>query len=196
MERLEKAVFAGGCFWCTEAVFKMLKGVQSVVPGYTGGTVKNPTYEQVCSGETGHAEAVEVIYNSPQQQSKARYGAQQQITFRDLLTVFFATHDPATQNRQGNDVGTQYRSAIFYTTPEQKKEAEDFIKEINVSNKLGKPAVTEVAPLDVFYPAEDYHRDYFATHPGNPYCELVINPKLEKVQKEFAELLKRINESG
>ena len=176
--RREQAVFAGGCFWCTEAVFKMLKGVSSVFPGYTGGTVPNPTYEEVSGGQTGHAEAIQITYNP------------QIISYRDLLTIFFGSHDPTTRNQQGNDVGTQYRSAIFYTTEEQKKTAEKFIREINDSNKLGTPVVTELAPLDVFYPAENYHRDYFATHPGNPYCEIVINPKLEKVQKEFAKLLK------
>lgn len=181
MEKLEKAVFAGGCFWCTEAVFKMLKGVSSVLPGYTGGNGKNPTYAQVCSGKTGHAEAVQVAYDP------------QLITYRDLLTVFFGSHDPTTMNRQGNDVGTQYRSAIFYTIPEQKKAAEEFIKEINDSGRLGAPVITGLAPLDVFYPAENYHRDYFATHQGNPYCEVAINPKLQKVQKEFAELLKDSN---
>lgn len=184
MEKLEKAVFAGGCFWCTEAVFKMLKGVVSVVPGYTGGSAQNPTYEQVCGGKTGHAEAIQVTYDP------------QLITYHDLLTVFFGSHDPTTRNRQGNDVGTQYRSAIFYTTPEQKRTVEEFIKEINASHKLGKPIVTEVVPLDVFYPAENYHRDYFATHPGNPYCELIINPKLEKIQKKFSNLLKSAGTEG
>lgn len=169
----------------------MLRGVDSVLPGYTGGTVPNPTYEQVCGGRTGHAEAIQVTYNPqltrPTSSERSSVG---QATYNDLLTVFFGSHDPTTRNRQGNDVGTQYRSAIFYATPEQKKIAGDFIREINNSNKLGKPIVTEVAPLDVFYPAENYHRDYFAAHPGNPYCELVINPKLEKVQREFAALLK------
>lgn len=173
----EIAVFGGGCFWCTEAVFKMLRGVSSVLPGYAGGTTKNPTYEQVSGGRTGHAEVVQITYNP------------RLTTYNDLLTVFFGSHDPTTLNRQGNDVGTQYRSVIFYTTPEQKKTAEDFIKEINNSNKYGAPIVTELAPLDVFYEAENYHHDYFATHPGNPYCEVVINPKLEKVQKQFADLL-------
>ncbi len=174
----EVAVFGGGCFWCTEAVFKMLRGVTSVLPGYAGGTTKNPTYEQVSSGRTGHAESVQITYNS------------QLITYKDLLTVFFGSHDPTTRNRQGNDAGTEYRSAIFYTTLEQKKMAEEFIKEINDSNEHGAPVVTELVPLDVFYEAENYHRDYFATHLGNPYCEVVINPKLEKVQKMFADLLK------
>ncbi|MDO8620150.1 MAG: peptide-methionine (S)-S-oxide reductase MsrA [bacterium] len=174
----EIAVFGGGCFWCTEAVFKMLKGVHSVLPGYAGGTTKNPTYEEVSGGKTGHAEVIRIEFDPTQ------------ISLHDLLTVFFASHDPTTRNRQGNDVGTQYRSVIFYTTPEQKKIAEEFIKELNASNKLGKPIVTELAPLGSFYEAENYHKDYFATHPGNPYCELVINPKLQKVQEKFAELLK------
>ena len=175
--KFERAVFGGGCFWCTEAVFKMLRGVSSVLPGYTGGSVPNPTYEQVSGGRTGHAEAVEVTYDP------------QQTSYHNLLTVFFGSHDPTTPNRQGNDVGTQYRSAIFYATPEQKKIAEEFIKKIHASRKFGAPIVTEVVPLEVFYAAENYHRDYLASHPGNPYCELVINPKLENVQKEFAALL-------
>ncbi len=173
----EVAVFGGGCFWCTEAVFKMLRGVNSVLPGYAGGTVKNPTYEQVASGRTGHAEVIRIEYDP------------KQIRYRDLLTVLFTSHDPTSVNRQGNDVGEEYRSVIFYTAPEQKEEARKFIEEINQSNKLGKPIVTALEPLSVFYEAEDYHKDYYATHPGNPYCEIVINPKLEKVKKEFAELL-------
>lgn len=173
----EIAVFGGGCFWCTEAVFKMLKGVESVLPGYSGGTVPNPTYEQVCSGSTGHAECTKVEFNPSE------------VNYRDLLTVFFGSHDPTTLNRQGNDVGTQYRSVIFYTTPEQKRVAEDFIKEINDSNKEGKPVVTEVVPLDIFYIAENYHKDYYERNKDAPYCELVINPKLEKVVKNFGELL-------
>ena len=174
----EIAVLGGGCFWCTEAVFKMLTGVSSVLPGYTGGTIANPIYEQVASGKTGHVESVQVVFDPAQ------------INYRDLLTVFFGSHDPTTVNRQGSDVGTEYRSAIFYTTREKKKVAEEFIKEINDTNKLGSPIVTELVPLDVFYVAENYQHDYFATHPGNPYCEVVINPKLERVQKEFASLLK------
>jgi len=203
----EIAILGGGCFWCTEAVFKMMKGVSSVLPGYIGGTVPNPSYEQVSSGTTGHAEAVQVTYNP------------QLTTYNNLLTVFFGSHDPTTRpsadidetsvvseflprmempakdtmpQASGNvGMGTaQYRSAIFYTTPEQKKQAEAFIKYINDSNEFGAPVVTEVVPATEFFVAEDYHRDYFATHPGNPYCEVVINPKLEKVQKEFAHLLK------
>lgn len=173
----EIAIFGGGCFWCTEAVFKMLKGVATVTPGYSGGKIANPTYEQVCNGNTGHAECTKIEFDSSV------------IDYKTLLTVFFGSHDPTTLNRQGNDVGTQYRSVIFYTTAEQKKVAEEIIKGINDSNKEGKPVVTEVVPFDVFYEAEDYHKDYFATHPGNPYCEIIINPKLEKVQKEFADLL-------
>lgn len=175
----EIAVFGGGCFWCTEAVFRMLHGVTSVLPGYSGGTVANPTYEQVCGGTTGHAEVIHIEYDPTE------------IKYRDLLTVFFGSHDPTTVNRQGNDVGTQYRSVIFYTTPEQQKVAEDFIQEINASNKEGKPVATEVVLLDVFYEAENYHHDYFANNPGNAYCELIINPKLEKVQKQFAQLLEK-----
>jgi peptide-methionine (S)-S-oxide reductase len=173
----ETAVLGGGCFWCTEAVFKMLRGVESIAPGYAGGTTKNPTYEQVCNGDTGHAEVIQIKYDPAQ------------IKFTDLLAVFFGSHDPTTVNRQGNDVGTQYRSVIFYTTPEQKADAEKFIKEINDSNEMGAPIVTDVQPLDVFYEAENYHKDYFARNPGNPYCELIINPKLEKVQHKYADLL-------
>ncbi len=174
----ETAVFGGGCFWCTEAVFKMLKGVSSVLPGYTGGTTKNPTYEQVSTGTTGHTESVKVEFDPTK------------VQYKTLLTIFFASHDPTTLNRQGNDVGTQYKSAIFYTTPEQKKISEDFIKELNSSTKEGKPVVTEVLPLDVFYVAENYHQDYYAKNPDAAYCQLVISPKLEKVQKEYADLLK------
>jgi peptide-methionine (S)-S-oxide reductase len=174
----EIAVFGGGCFWCTEAVFKSLKGVVSVLPGYAGGTKLNPTYDEVCGGLTGHAEVIRIEYDPTQ------------VTFRTLMTVFFATHDPATLNRQGNDVGTQYRSIVLYTTPEQKTEAEAFIREIDESSKMGGPVVTEVKPLDTFYEAENYHKDYFARNPNQAYCNLIISPKVEKVQKEFAELLK------
>ena len=175
---IEVVVFGGGCFWCTEAVFRMLKGVYSVKPGYTGGNVKSPTYEQVCAGNTGHVESVKIEFNP------------KEVSYNDLLTVFFGSHDPTTVNRQGNDVGTQYRSAIFYTTKEQKDISESFIKELNESNEMGKPIVTEIVPLDVFYPAENYHEDYYAKNKSASYCELVINPKLEKVQKKFAELIK------
>lgn len=173
----EIAVFGGGCFWCTEAVFKMMRGVSSVMPGYSGGTVAHPTYGEVSSGTTGHAECVKIEYDPSITQ------------YNDLLTVFFGSHDPTTRDRQGNDVGTQYRSVIFYTTPLQKELAESFVARVNASNEMGAPIVTEVLPLDVFYEAEDYHRDYFAKNPDNPYCEVVINPKLDKVQREFASLL-------
>ena len=172
------AVFGGGCFWCTEAVFKMLRGVAEVSPGYTGGTIKNPTYEQVSSGETGHAEVIRIEYDP------------NVVQYRDLLTVFFASHDPTTMDRQGNDIGTQYRSAIFYSDPDQQKQANAFIAELNRSNSEGNKIVTAVAPLGEFYPAENYHKDYFEHHKDAPYCQLVIDPKLEKVQKDFAELLK------
>ncbi len=177
--RKEIAVFGGGCFWCTEAIFKMLRGVVSVTPGYTGGQTANPTYEEVSGGKTGHAEVIRIEFDPAQ------------VRFQDLLTVFFSSHDPTTRNRQGNDVGTQYRSVIFYTTEEQRTVAEDFVRELNTSSNEGKEIVTELVPLTAFYEAENYHQDYFATHPDNPYCELVINPKLEKVQKQFAELLKK-----
>lgn len=169
---LNQIYFGGGCFWCTEAVFKMLKGVRKVVPGYMGGTVPNPTYDQVCGGMTGHAEVVLVEYDPAI------------IKIEDLLTVFFGSHDPTTKNRQGNDVGTQYRSVIFYQN--QKQEIEKFIKDLDI------PAVTEIKPASIFYEAENYHQDYFANNPGNPYCQVIINPKLEKVQEKYAHLLKTI----
>ncbi len=172
------AVFGGGCFWCTEAVFQMLKGIISVMPGYAGGTKENPTYEEVCSGTTAYVEVIRIEYDP------------KKITFRDLLTVFFGSHDPTSINQQGNDAGTQYRSVIFYTMPEQKIEAEKFITEINDSHAAGKPIVTAVEPLVKFYEAENYHRDYYANNRGNPYCEVIINPKLQKVQRDFAKLLK------
>ncbi len=176
-KEIKTAVFGGGCFWCTEAVFKMLRGVESVTPGYSGGDDK-PTYEQVSSGNSGHAEVIEITFDP------------NSISFEDLLTVFFASHDPTTLNRQGNDIGTQYRSVIFYTNEDQKKSAEKFITEINASNEKGKPIVTEILPLKKFFPAESYHLDYYARNQNQPYCELVINPKLEKVQQKFANLLK------
>jgi peptide-methionine (S)-S-oxide reductase len=176
----ETAIFGGGCFWCTEAIFAELRGVSSVMPGYAGGTTPHPTYEQVCTGTTGHAESTRIDFDPGQ------------ISFHDLLTVFFATHDPTTLNRQGNDVGTQYRSVIFYTTDTQRDEALDFIKKLQESDPGGKPIVTEVTPLtlDAFYPAENYHRDYFKNHPNQPYCQLIIEPKVEKLQQQFSDLLK------
>lgn len=172
------AVFAGGCFWCTEAVFDELRGVRSVVSGYAGGTTKNPTYEQVCSGSTGHAEAIKIDFDPGQ------------ISFRDLMTVFFATHDPTTLDRQGNDAGTQYRSAILYANEEQKQQAEAFIKELEVARTYKNPIVTSLEPLREFYPAEDYHQNFFANNPYQPYCQYTIPPKLNKLHKQFSQLLK------
>jgi len=179
----ETAVFAGGCFWCTETLFARLKGVISAVPGYTGGTLPNPTYEQVCGGATGHAEAAKIVFDPAI------------ISYEDLLTIFFFTHDPSTLNRQGNDIGTQYRSAIFYSTPEQKAAAETFVKNLSAKDATGKsaydkPIVTEVVPLDIFYEAEDYHKNYYETHKDAPYCQIVIGPKVEKLEKKYAALLK------
>lgn len=175
----EIAVFGGGCFWCTEAVFKMLKGVESVEPGYAGGTTHDPSYEAVSSGNTGHAEVVKIIYDPIL------------VSFTDLLTVFFNTHDPTALNRQGNDVGTQYRSVIFYTSPQQKEEAGRFIADLQANHAYPHTIVTEVAPLTAFYPAEDYHRDYFQRNPEKAYCQIVIAPKVEKVQARFKELLRK-----
>ncbi|MFZ2832047.1 MAG: peptide-methionine (S)-S-oxide reductase MsrA [Minisyncoccia bacterium] len=176
--KTEIAVFGGGCFWCTEAVFKMFRGVISVASGYAGGAVENPTYEQVCTGNTGHAEVLRIEYDPTI------------VSFNTLLVIFFASHDATTYNRQGNDVGTQYRSIIFYTTPAQMDEAGQFIKELNSTKVGGDSIVTEMAPLEVFYPAEEYHQNYYARNGNNSYCQIVINPKLEKVQEKFAKLLK------
>lgn len=172
------AVFGGGCFWCTEAVFTTLRGVLSVTPGYAGGSAKDPTYEEVASGRTGHAEVVMVAYDP---------GV---ISYRDLLTVFFATHDPTTPDRQGNDAGTEYRSLILFTTDGQRDEAERFIAEIDASGEKGAPVVTEVRPLGAFYPAGKEHENFYERNRNRPYCMLVIAPKLEKVRERFAELLK------
>ena len=174
----ETAIFAGGCFWCTEAIFKEMKGVKSVVPGYIGGKRPNPTYEQVSTGATGHAEAVKIIYDPSE------------VSYEELLQVFFATHDPTTLNRQGNDVGTQYRSAIFYTNEKQKELAKAYIKFLNDSDVFDQYIVTEVVPATEFYEAEDYHKNYLAKHPENPYCQYVVLPKLEKFRKHFKNKLK------
>ncbi len=179
----ETIVFGGGCFWCTEAVFKMLKGVVEVMSGYAGGTTPNPTYESVSTGKTGHAEVIRITYDPSQ------------VSFDDLLTVFFATHDATTLDRQGPDIGSQYRSVILYTNDKQKESSENKIKEINSSNPAGRPIVTQVQLLDKFYPAEEYHRDFYAKNPSQAYCQLIINPKLEKVQKDFADLLKTNDQS-
>ncbi|MBI2817684.1 MAG: peptide-methionine (S)-S-oxide reductase MsrA [Acidobacteria bacterium] len=172
----EVAVFGGGCFWCTEAVFERLRGVISVMPGYAGGDVKNPTYKLVCTGTTGHAEVVRVEFDPAQ------------IPYRDLLTVFFATHDPTTLNRQGHDTGMQYRSIILYSNDAQKAAAEEMIAELNRSGTFTQPIVTEVKPLTDFYEAEEYHRRYYASNPEQPYCQFVIDPKIEKANKRFSEL--------
>ncbi|HEY5383153.1 MAG TPA: peptide-methionine (S)-S-oxide reductase MsrA [Candidatus Paceibacterota bacterium] len=182
----ETIVFGGGCFWCTEAVFTMLKGVLSVEPGYAGGTVKNPTYEQVSAGNTGHAEVIKIVYDPDQ------------ISFPELLQVFFGSHDATMLNRQGNDVGPQYRSAVFYTTTRQKEQSQHYIKNLDLAAEL-HPAlaigagkiVTTIEPLgDTYYPAEDYHKNYFEHHKDAPYCQLIIAPKVEKVEKKFKMLLK------
>ncbi|MBV9349898.1 MAG: peptide-methionine (S)-S-oxide reductase MsrA [Patescibacteria group bacterium] len=172
------AIFGGGCFWCTEAVFKMLRGVVSVEPGYAGGHTEDPTYYKVCNGDTGHAEVIKIHYDPSQ------------IAYRDLLTVFFGSHDATQVNRQGNDIGTQYRSIVLYADETQKKEAEEFIKELNASSKEGAPIATEIAPLTKFYPAEKEHLDYYARNKDRGYCQVIIAPKLQKVQEKFAELLK------
>lgn len=177
-QKKEVAVFGGGCFWCTEAVFDELRGVTSVVSGYAGGNTKNPTYEQVCGGRTGHAEVIRIEFDP------------EQIAFRDLLTVFFATHDPTTVNRQGNDVGTQYRSVILYADEEQKRQAESFMRELDASGAFSQPIVTILEPLTDFYEAERYHQKYYASNPYQPYCQMMIPPKLTKLHKRFAELLK------
>ncbi len=176
MER-EIAIFGGGCFWCTEAIFRMLKGVTLVEPGYAGGDTLNPTYDGVSTGKTGHAEVTRIEFDPSE------------ISYNDLLTVFFGTHDPTSLNRQGADIGTQYRSIIIYMTEEQKELAGKYIKELEASYHRGKPVVTDIKPFDRYYPAEDYHKNYYETHKDNPYCELVINPKLEKVQERFKSLL-------
>ncbi|HVB79291.1 MAG TPA: peptide-methionine (S)-S-oxide reductase MsrA [Candidatus Binataceae bacterium] len=177
-QKTEVAVFGGGCFWCTEAVFGQLKGVVSVMPGYAGGTTANPTYGQVCTGDTGHAEVVRVEHDPSQ------------VAYNDLLVVFFATHDPTSLNRQGADVGTEYRSVILYTTDDQKRNAQALIEQLNNSDPEGKRIVTEVLPLKAFYEAENYHREYYGNNSLAPYCQIVINPKLRKLHQQFSALLK------
>ena len=174
----EVATLAGGCFWCLEAVYADLQGVEQVTSGYSGGSVPHPSYEQVCSGRTGHAEVVQVRFDPSR------------ISFREILEVFFTIHDPTTLNRQGADVGTQYRSAIFYHTPEQKQTAEQVIKELNGAQIWDAPIVTEVAPFRAFYPAEEYHQGYFRRNPGQGYCRAVVAPKVAKFRKQFADRLR------
>jgi peptide-methionine (S)-S-oxide reductase len=178
--RTETATLAGGCFWCLEAVFRELRGVQSVVSGYAGGQVERPSYEQVCSGRTGHAEVVQVTFEPSE------------ITYRDLLGVFFAIHDPTTLNRQGADTGTQYRSAIFTHSPEQDAAARELIAELEGRHLWDRPIVTEVAPLTRFYPAEAYHQEYFERNPEQPYCQAVVAPKVARFRKQYLERLRTV----
>lgn len=178
---MEKATFGAGCFWCTEAVFAELEGVHEVISGYTGGRVDNPTYREVTSGLTGHAEVAQITYDPAV------------ISYDELLEVFWKTHDPTTLNRQGNDVGTQYRSAIFYHNEEQKALAEKYKKALNASGAWANPIVTEITKLEKFYPAENYHQDYYELNKSQPYCTYVIQPKLEKLEKVFGDKLKKKN---
>jgi peptide-methionine (S)-S-oxide reductase len=174
----ETATLGGGCFWCVEAVFHEAVGISSVVSGYMGGRRPNPTYEQVCGGATGHVEVVQLVFDPAI------------IAFRDVLEIFFATHDPTTLNRQGNDSGTQYRSVIFYHSPEQKATAEEVIRELTAEKTFIDPIVTAVEPVAEFYPAEEYHQDYFENHPFQPYCAFVVSPKVQKFRKKFAARMK------
>jgi peptide-methionine (S)-S-oxide reductase len=174
----EVVTLAGGCFWCLEAVFNEVEGIERVVSGYSGGATINPSYSEVCTGSTGHAEAVQLMFEP------------EKISLRQILQVFFAIHDPTTLNRQGNDVGTQYRSAIFYHNEEQKAVAEQVIRELNAAHVWKSPIVTEVTPFQAFYPAEDYHQEYFNRNPAQSYCRMVVAPKLDKFKKQFPEKLK------
>jgi peptide-methionine (S)-S-oxide reductase len=175
----EVATLAGGCFWCLDAVFRMLRGVESVESGYAGGETRNPSYRDVCSGTTGHAEVVQITFDPSV------------ISFRDLLGVFFTAHDPTTLNRQGADVGTQYRSAIFYHSPEQQATARAVIEELNANEVWDDPIVTQLAPAAEYYPAEKYHQDYYSGNSGQPYCQIVIAPKVAKVRKQYFDRLTR-----
>jgi peptide-methionine (S)-S-oxide reductase len=174
----ETAIFGGGCFWCTETIFKSLKGVEKVESGYSGGELKNPTYNEVCSGETGHAEVIQITFDPAV------------IGFSELLEVFWKTHDPTTLNRQGADIGTQYRSVIFYHSPEQMETAEKYMAKLNIENVFGKPVVTEITAFEKFWKAENYHQDYFANNRIQGYCQFVIVPKIEKFRKIFKDRLK------
>ena len=174
---VETATFGTGCFWCTEAIFQDLKGVHRVISGYSGGSVVNPSYRQICTGTTGHAEAVQITFDP------------EIITFEDLLYIFWRTHDPTTLNRQGADVGPQYRSVIFYHSDEQKSLAEKSLKETDTSGLWPNPIVTEISPYETFYQAEDYHQNYYKTNPNQPYCRAVIDPKVRKFRKDFQEQL-------
>jgi len=174
----EIAILGGGCFWCLEAVFDRLDGVKSVESGYMGGHVENPSYQQVCGGNTGHVEVVRVTFDPAE------------LSYRDLLEVFFTIHDPTTLDRQGNDVGTQYRSVIFYTSEEQRRTAEQVITELNAARHWPGPIVTRVKPAKQFFEAEDYHQEYYANNPNQPYCQFVVAPKVKKFQEKFAEKMK------
>jgi peptide-methionine (S)-S-oxide reductase len=178
-QREEIATLAGGCFWCLEAVYADLDGVLRVESGYAGGTVSNPSYERVCAGTTGHAEVVQITFDP------------RVLSYRDLLEVFFNIHDPTTLNRQGHDIGTQYRSAIFYHSPEQKAVAEQMIRELSAAHRWPNPIVTEVTPFTAFYKAEPYHQEYFAHNPYQPYCQAVVGPKVAKFRKQYRERLKK-----
>jgi len=175
---MDTAIFGAGCFWCVEAQFQMLDGVESVISGYTGGTVKNPSYKEVCLGTTGHAEVCLITYDSSK------------ISYDELLAVFWKTHDPTQLNRQGNDMGTQYRSVIYYQNEKEKERAEFYKKELNASGAFSEPIVTEISPFTVFYKAEDYHQNYFNQHGNESYCQFVIQPKVEKFKKVFKDKLK------
>jgi peptide-methionine (S)-S-oxide reductase len=179
-DKLDIATLGGGCFWCLEAAFEQLEGVESVVPGYAGGTDPNPSYEQVCTGTTGHAEVVQITFEPIK------------ITYRELLEVFFAIHDPTTLNQQGSDIGTQYRSVIFYHTPEQEKVARDVIKELEASGILENPIVTELEEYNEFYPAEEYHQGYYRKNRAQPYCQAVITPKLAELREKYFTKLKSV----
>ncbi|UOB17387.1 peptide-methionine (S)-S-oxide reductase MsrA [Abyssalbus ytuae] len=176
---LETAIFAGGCFWCTEAVFSRIEGVENVVSGYTGGNIKNPAYREICTGRTGHAEAVQITFDPAK------------VSFRGLLEVFFATHNPTTLNQQGNDIGSQYRSAVFYTSKEQQEQAISFIEMLEEEKVFENKIVTEVTEANTFYLAEDYHQDYYKFNKDQPYCEVIISPKLEKLEKYYKNKLKK-----
>jgi peptide-methionine (S)-S-oxide reductase len=178
-ENLDTATFGTGCFWCTEAIFQQLKGVKKVSSGYAGGHVENPTYKEVCEGTTGHAECIEIVYDP------------RELTFDELLEVFWQSHDPTTLNRQGNDIGTQYRSVIFYHNQEQKEKSEKYKAELNKSGAFGDPIVTEISPASKFYVAEDYHQNYYNNNGSQPYCYFVIRPKMEKFQKVFKDKIKK-----
>ena len=178
MEKLETATLGAGCFWCVEAVFDDLKGVEDVVSGYAGGHTEHPTYRQVCDGTTGHAEVAQIKFDPDK------------ISFKDILRVFFSVHDPTTLDRQGNDIGSQYRSAIFYHDEGQKRDAEEVIREITDEGVYDDPIVTEVTPFEKFWPAEDYHQEYFANNPDQPYCTAVVAPKVRKFRQKFADRLR------